>query len=310
MKLSSLAATVRRLQQSVKNTRKSTIPKVWKAVSSAPSNPESGQIYLDDGTNTDSGKPGFRYYNGTSWFSMGSGDDIYLHVDGTNVMDAPIDFGTTATLLNVAAQSSAPGSASTGYIYLDDGTNTDCSNEAFRIYNGSAWEDVGLKIVAGNGITLSTTVDEERQIVVDDTAVDHDQLTNTHNLTTDIDHDALTNYAANEHFTEASIDHGSISGLTDAADHPDYPTVYLGGSLRNNPVIMAGSQAITAAASVTVTLPTSYSTTTSYVPHAVKMGTSGTQVVEGCGYTANTNQFIIYMSASFTGTLLWITIGY
>lgn len=28
---------------------------------------------------------------------------------------------------------------------------------------------------------------------------DHDQLTNTHNLTTDIDHDALTNFVANEH---------------------------------------------------------------------------------------------------------------
>jgi len=58
--------------------------------------------------------------------------------------------------------------------------------------------------------------------------VDHDQITNTHNLTTDInhatitgahnlttdiDHDALTNYAANEHFTEASISHGNILNI-------------------------------------------------------------------------------------------------
>ena len=35
-----------------------------------------------------------------------------------------------------------------------------------------------------------------------------------HNLTTDIDHDALTNFAANEHFTEASIDHSAITNLT------------------------------------------------------------------------------------------------
>jgi hypothetical protein len=53
------------------------------------------------------------------------------------------------------------------------------------------------------------------------TDIDHDQLTNTHNLTTDIDHDQLTNYSADEHFTEASIDHGSISGLGDD-DHTQY----------------------------------------------------------------------------------------
>lgn len=54
-------------------------------------------------------------------------------------------------------------------------------------------------------------------------SIDHNALTNTHNLTTDIDHDALTNFAANEHFTEASIDHGNLeaSSLGDD-DHPHY----------------------------------------------------------------------------------------
>lgn len=37
------------------------------------------------------------------------------------------------------------------------------------------------------------------------TDIDHDQLTNTHNLTTDIDHDQLTNFESSEHFTQASI---------------------------------------------------------------------------------------------------------
>ena len=36
--------------------------------------------------------------------------------------------------------------------------------------------------------------------------IDHDTILNNHNLTTDIDHDALTNFESNEHFTEASID--------------------------------------------------------------------------------------------------------
>lgn len=45
------------------------------------------------------------------------------------------------------------------------------------------------------------------------TDIDHDSLTNTHNLTTDIDHDQLTNYASNEHFTEASINHTAITNI-------------------------------------------------------------------------------------------------
>lgn len=44
--------------------------------------------------------------------------------------------------------------------------------------------------------------------------IDHDTIINTHNLTTDIDHDQLTNYAVNEHFlwatVSATIDHDTI----------------------------------------------------------------------------------------------------
>ncbi len=45
------------------------------------------------------------------------------------------------------------------------------------------------------------------------TDIDHDSITNTHNLTTDIDHDQLTNFSADEHFTEASIDHTNIQSI-------------------------------------------------------------------------------------------------
>ena len=37
------------------------------------------------------------------------------------------------------------------------------------------------------------------------TDIDHDTITNNHNLTTDINHDALTNFSSGEHFTQASI---------------------------------------------------------------------------------------------------------
>jgi len=41
--------------------------------------------------------------------------------------------------------------------------------------------------------------------VVQEAEIDHDALNNTHNLTTDIDHDQLTNFTADEHFTQAGI---------------------------------------------------------------------------------------------------------
>jgi len=60
--------------------------------------------------------------------------------------------------------------------------------------------------------------------MIDDSDIDHDLIANTHNLTTDIDHDQLTNFDVNEHFTVASIDHGSIAGLGDD-DHTIYSLV-------------------------------------------------------------------------------------
>ncbi len=53
--------------------------------------------------------------------------------------------------------------------------------------------------------------------------IDHNTIINTHDLTTDIDHDQLTNYEANEHFTEATIDHSAITNLDYAsAGHTDF----------------------------------------------------------------------------------------
>jgi len=38
--------------------------------SSAPSNAVEGSIYLDNGSNTDDGNPGFRYFNGSTWIQL------------------------------------------------------------------------------------------------------------------------------------------------------------------------------------------------------------------------------------------------
>ncbi len=52
--------------------------------------------------------------------------------------------------------------------------------------------------------SLSNEIDSD--IITFSGTIDHNTILNTHNLTTDIDHDQLTNYTSDEHFTEASID--------------------------------------------------------------------------------------------------------
>ncbi len=37
---------------------------------SAPTNPDQGRVYLDDGSNRADGNPGFRYYTGTTWIDL------------------------------------------------------------------------------------------------------------------------------------------------------------------------------------------------------------------------------------------------
>ena len=46
------------------NTLKST------AASSEPSSPETGEIYLDDGSNRTDSYIGFRYYDGSEWIDI------------------------------------------------------------------------------------------------------------------------------------------------------------------------------------------------------------------------------------------------
>lgn len=63
-----------------------------------------------------------------------------------------------------------------------------------------------------------------------ESSIDHDNITNTHNLTTDIDHDSLTNFSANEHI-DWTLDQGATnihSGNytdTDTTDHTAFSNI-------------------------------------------------------------------------------------
>ncbi|KKK54516.1 hypothetical protein LCGC14_3083930, partial [marine sediment metagenome] len=48
--------------------------------------------------------------------------------------------------------------------------------------------------------------------------IDHDALTNTHNLTTDIDHDTITNYDSNEHVDHTGVTLTAGDGLDGTGD--------------------------------------------------------------------------------------------
>jgi len=68
------------------------------------------------------------------------------------------------------------------------------------------------KLKIGDGTTEWTSLDYI------DVAIDHNTLTNTHNLTTDIDHDQLTNYVANEHIDHSTVSIMAGDGLTGGGD--------------------------------------------------------------------------------------------
>jgi hypothetical protein len=82
------------------------------------------------------------------------------------------------------------------------------------------------KVVVSDGVnsvnilektTLNDGGDEDVQIQIDETKIDHDALTNTHNLTTDIDHNSLTN----THNLTTDIDHDQLTNYV-ANEHIDW----------------------------------------------------------------------------------------
>lgn len=70
----------------------------------------------------------------------------------------------------------------------------------------------------GDDFNTSESPDTEVNITINDAGIDHNLTTNTHNLTTDIDHDQLTNYVLNEHINHTSVTLTAGVGLTGGGD--------------------------------------------------------------------------------------------
>ena len=61
------------------------------ALSGEPSSPATGDVYLDDGTNTDHGNIGFRRYNGADWDDLGAAGTGDFFADGSVKMTGTLD---------------------------------------------------------------------------------------------------------------------------------------------------------------------------------------------------------------------------
>jgi len=96
---------------------------------------------------------------------------------------------------------------------------TDIDHDAINNYVAAehiAWAVIGAETLHNSRVTAGNVTQHVGSI-------DHDLLLNTHNLTTDIDHDALTNYVANEHIdwtvTGAADIHDDRIGSTSVTQH-------------------------------------------------------------------------------------------
>ena len=101
---------------------------------------------------------------------------------------------------------------------------TDGGDSTIHHHDGRYYTETEITTISGD---LSTEIDSD--ISTHESGSSHDARYYTETevdaafvtFSGTIDHDTILNYAANEHFTEASIDHGNIAGLGDD-DHSIY----------------------------------------------------------------------------------------
>ena len=166
---------------------------------------------------------------------LGTDDNTDLNASTTAHGLLPKLDNTATNFLNGTGAWSAPaGAVTTAFKTITGITNdvvADSTTDTLTL--GSA--DNKLTIV---GTTATDTI----TFTVDETNIDHDNLTNTHNLTTDIDHDALTNFAAGEHFTMLDEDAMGTNSDTRAATQQSIKA-YVDGSIivHNYDTLVEGS---------------------------------------------------------------------
>jgi len=117
---------------------------------------------------------------------------------------------------------------------IESGATTDQTGAEIKtLYEGeadtNAYTDAEKTKLSGIATGADVTADNAPQAHASShssgqsDAIDHGNLANSHNLTTDIDHNQLTNYSADEHFTKASFMSG-VAKITVGTDQPSNPS--------------------------------------------------------------------------------------
>jgi len=170
----------------------------------APATPTDGDVWYDTSTGE------YNVYTTGVWYTLARENDVVANTlfDANSILKADSD--NTPLALTVAA-STFVGRKASGSI--DAMTAT----EAKAVLNILEADISDLShTVEVNDLTAAVTWDNVPNANITQGSV-------TQHVAA-INHDALLNFASNEHFTEASIDHGSIGGLT-GDDHTQYTLV-------------------------------------------------------------------------------------
>ena len=132
--------------------------------SSAPSAPASGDIYLDDGSNTASGEPGLRRYTGSVWEDISSGGSggSTVYVNTAEVSDP--DFTDTATVEWTIDGSEVTANLAETYLTAEADTLDSVTGRGATTTNAVA---VGGLNIAGKVLTVTDLTSDAIQTAID-----------------------------------------------------------------------------------------------------------------------------------------------
>ena len=157
-------------------------------------------------------------------------------------------FRVTEAGIEVAGDVSADTINGGGVGEANTGANVGSGAQVFRDKTGLSLNfrrlnsTNGLLTVAVNGDSIDLTLNEA--------SIDHANIANTHNLGSDVDHDATTNFVANEHVDHSGVDveTAANSGLAGGGDLTATRTITL--DLNNLPTATVASGDLVAVADI------------------------------------------------------------
>lgn len=126
-------------------------------------------------------------------------------------------------------------------------------------------------------VTNSNGVSGNVSLELIEANIDHDNLTNTHNLTTDINHNALTNYVANQHINWTSTASNFLTTGTLSAGATTLTGLTLGANVVSHALVFAGKEN-NAGGSATITITVTGVVSTDNVDATVEASTNTVSV--------------------------------